>query len=199
MAILELIERIRSGQDVKRSEEELYSLVSEALLRRLREKIPARLNCRLDAEDVLNEAFLRALGALKTFRPSKEDSFLAWVYQIGKNLIADHNKRRSVMAVHFATEEGQKGPRESQIVPRHPRRVESELVRRDWIESILCQLQEKEAEVIRLRSLHGYSFEEIAKSWNKTPGAVQRFYSRAWHRFCTLAQLKPMGGTDLAN
>lgn len=199
MAILELIEKIQSGQDVKRSEEELYSLVSQALLQRLREKIPPRLNCRIDAEDVLNEAFLRALGALKRFRPSKEDSFLAWVYRIGKNLIADHNKRRSVMAVHFATEKGQRGPRESQIVPRHPRKVESELVRRDWIESILGQLQDKEAEVIRLRSLHGYSFEEIAASWQKTPGAVQRFYSRAWQRFCTLAQLKPTRGSDIPN
>jgi dihydrodipicolinate synthase/N-acetylneuraminate lyase len=36
--------------------------------------------------------------------------------------------------------------------------------------------------------VQGYSFEEIAESWKKKAGAVQRFYARAWKRFCEIAK-----------
>jgi RNA polymerase sigma factor (sigma-70 family) len=185
----ELVEKIRAGIDVRRSEQDLYLLVRHALLARLEEKIPARLQPRLDAEDVLHEAFLRALKALHRYRPTGEDSFLGWVYCIGKNLILDHNKRRSVAVVRFAGPE-EKGPRASGIFQRRSTSSESRIARAEWIETLLAKLEKREAEVIRLRGLEGKSFEEIAALWGKSPGAVQRFYSRAWRRFRDLARAR---------
>ncbi len=187
MKPLELIESIRCGREIKSSEGQLYALVRTALLARIDAKIPPRLRSRMDAEDVLQAAFLRALQALPTFQPRDDDSFPAWVYSIAKNLIADQGKRRSVAAVRFAQAEDQAGVRESQIAAGR-QRPESVIQRREWIDSVLGQLKEKEADVIRLRWLEGYSFEEIAESWRKKAGAVQRFYARAWKRFCEIAK-----------
>ncbi len=132
-------------------------------------------------------AFLRALGGLEGFQAAEDRSFYAWVYRIGKNLIADTTRRRSVAALHFAGGEDEAGPRASAL-PSKQGRAESYFQKRDWIETALSHLKEKEAEVIRLHWLQGYSIEEIATSWQKTPGAVRRFYSRSWERFRTLAK-----------
>jgi len=187
MKPLVLIDNIRQGRDVNQSQKELYDLVREALLERLRRKIPPRLRSRLDAEDVVQAAFLKAMDALDGFQPQGESSFFAWVYRIAVNRIADQGKRRSVAAIHFTHGEDQGGVRQSQVSTRQGR-PESHMQRRDWIESVLSQLKEKEAEVIRLRWLEGQSFEDIATSWKKNAGAVQRFHSRAWQRFCAIAE-----------
>lgn len=156
---------------------------------KIRARIPPRLRPRLDEEDVLHEAFLRAFESIHTFRPSREDSFPAWVYRIAKNLITDVSRRRSAAALHFSRDEDQKGPRASEIAPPRRPSPETRFREREWIEVVLTKLPEKEAEVIRRRSLLGSSFEEIADSWKKTPGTVQRFFSRAWHRFREIARL----------
>jgi RNA polymerase sigma factor (sigma-70 family) len=186
MGTLALIEDIRSKRDVEGAQKALYAMAREALLARLTEKIPPRLRPRMDAEDVIQAAFMKAMSNLDQFQPQDENSFFAWVYRISKNLIADQNRRRSADAVHFATGDDEHGVRQSAVSARG-RRAESQLQRKEWIDTILGQLATKEAEVIRLRWLDGRSFEEIAAAWKKTPGAVQRFHSRAWQRFRELA------------
>ena len=189
MRALDLIRRIQSGEDARGAEADLYRLVQEALLPRIRARMSARLGVRMDPEDILHDAFLKTLESLDTFRASSEKSFLAWVYSIARNLSVDEVKRRSAALIHFARGEDEKGPRESRLLSREenedPRQVG------ELIEAILKRLPEKEAQVIRLRELDGFSFEDIAGSWGKTPGAVQRFHSRAMKRFRALANLRP--------
>ncbi|MBI4606530.1 MAG: sigma-70 family RNA polymerase sigma factor [Planctomycetes bacterium] len=187
MEALELIAQIRSGRGVKAAQDRLYGLVEGALLERLRTKIPPRLRPRMDAEDVVQIAFLKAMEALEGFEPRSADSFFAWVYRIAKNLIADQAKRRSAAAAHLVRGEETGGVRESGV-PGRATRPESLVGRRELIESLLGRLDEKEAEVIRLRDLEGKTYEEIGAAWRKTPGAVQRFHSRAWQRLCAIAQ-----------
>lgn len=186
METLELIRRIRAGQDVRDSQEALYSRVRLVLLDRLGNRISGRVRARLDSEDVLHEAFIRAMGALDLFDPRSEEAFFAWIYTIARNLILDQSKRRSVGAVHFAAGEDEHGPRASRV-EAHIRRPESLLLRREQIESLLGRLKPREAEIIRLHRLEGLSFAEIAQRWGKTPGAVQRAFSRAWRNLCVIA------------
>ena len=187
MTALELVESIRSGNNAAHAQAELYSLVRRAVLGHLHSKIPPAVRRRLDAEDVLQEAFLRAMRGLSRFEASSEKAFYAWVYRIAKNLIADQYKRQSVIRVSPFAKDGERGPRESQIIGGR-RRAETQIQRKEIIDNMLGHLKPKEAEVIRLHQLQGYTFEEIAESWHKTPGAVQRFYSRAWQNLCELAQ-----------
>ena len=184
---LGLVENIRSGRDVRSSQERLYDRVREKLLPQLERRITPRVRPRLDSEDVLHEAFLRAMGALDLFESRSENAFFGWIYSIARNLILDQSKRRSVDAVHLVGGED-RGPRVSQV--RSPeRRAESLLAGSEAIEALLDRLKEHEAEVIRLHKLQGYSFAQIAARQGKTAGAVQRFYSRAWHKLCELAQM----------
>jgi RNA polymerase sigma-70 factor (ECF subfamily) len=186
MDLLALVERIRQsgsqlGGGALEAQEELYRAVREHLLQHLGHRIPARLRSRLDAEDVLHEAFLRALRSLDRFQATSDRSLLAWIYTIAKNLIADAGDRRSALALPLGRSEESGGVRASQIASK-VERASTEFNRREWVESLLGRLKDNEAEVIRLRLFSGMSFEAIAEKWRKTPGAVQRFYSRACQR-----------------
>ena len=98
------------------------------------------------------------------------------------------------MALPFASGEDSDGASGSYI-PSRDRRVSTDLARREWIVTILRRMKEKEAEVIQLRLMTGLTFEEIGEKWEKSPGAVQRFYSRACQRFRELAK-EYQGETD---
>ena len=71
--------------------------------------------------------------------------------------------------------------------------MSTSFARRDWIETLLGRLNEKEAEVIRLHLFSGWSFKEIANSWQKTPAGVQRFYSRTCKRLREIAGSRRSG------
>lgn len=180
MNTLELIENIRAGRDVRASQDELYSCVRGALLGRIERKLSSRLQTRLDAEDVLHEAFLRGMGALDLFQPKSEGAFHAWIYTIAKNVILDQAKRQSLAAAHLAAGE-EEGPRASQIQARG-RRAESLVQGRDCVEAFLGRLKAREAEIIRLHKLDGLSFEEIGARWGKSRDAVKQYYARAWRK-----------------
>ncbi|MBI4601576.1 MAG: sigma-70 family RNA polymerase sigma factor [Planctomycetes bacterium] len=187
MDVLELIRRIRTGQDEARAMEELYSVVRSELLDRLRRKIPPVLRSRLDGEDVLHWAFIKAIGALPTFEGSSESSFLGWVYKIGKNLIISMGRRLSVAQVPLPEGSGDGKPAGRVLAGQDSAQAE-EVVNRDWIETMLSKLRDKEAELIRLRHLEGLSFEAIAERWQSTPGAVMRMHSRTCERLRALAR-----------
>ena len=190
MTILELIEEVRSGAASNAAQEELYRKTNEVLLERIRQKISPRLQKRLDPEDVLHTAFLRAMSKLDGFHATEDRAFFGWVYTIAKNLILDTGKRRSLDALPIARRVDEPGPRESQL-PGGQQGALSNLARRDYVESMLDQLGEKEAEIIRLRLLRGMSFDEIAKKWSKNPGSVRRFFTRSFHRLREHANRTP--------
>ena len=185
-----MIEQIRSGAASDAAQEELYRKTNEVLLERIRQKISPRLQKRLDPEDVLHTAFLRAMSKLDGFHATEDRAFFGWVFTIAKNLILDTGKRRSLDALPIARRVDDPGPRESQL-PGGQRGALSNLVRRDYVESMLDQLSEKEAEMIRLRLLRGMSFDEIAKKWSKTTGSVRRFFTRSFDRLRESARRTP--------
>jgi len=100
MTLLELTEQIRSGSNVRAAQEQLYAMVRSALLERIGEKIPASLKARLEPEEVLDAAFLRAMAALGCFHATNEPAFIAWVYSIAKQFIANPGERPSEQDRH---------------------------------------------------------------------------------------------------
>ena len=181
-----LFDDLKAGRDVREAQDGLYRLVSSALLEPLRAKIPAKARTRLDAEDVLHDAFLRALKNIDRADAKTERQFLAWIYRIARNLMSDQAKRMSAQAVPFATETSSGGgvsaPRASRV-PGREGSVESSLQRKETLERAFSQMREPEAEVIRRRWLAGQSFAEIATALRKTQKAVKGLYTRAWKRF----------------
>ena len=189
---LELLDKIRRGEDVRESMERLYRIVRAALLEQIDRKLASRVQSRLDPEDLLHEAFLRGIKALDLFHPKKESAFFAWIYTIARNLMLDQMKRRSVMAVRFASSPDGDGPRASKVIARQSR-PESIIHQHDVVGKLLGRLRERDREVIQLHKIQGVSFAEIGERWGKTPGAVQRLYSRAWQKLRDLAQNSSIG------
>lgn len=186
----QILQDLRDGHGTKSAQEALYGLASGALLEPLRTKLPQNVRSRLDAEDVLHEAVVRALKNLHTAEITTEKQFLAWVYKIARNLTLDQAKRRSAAAVPFASSSSsgtpKNGPRLSQLTAR-TRAPESRLARRDEIDRILSRMPEAEAEVLRRRWLLSQEVEEIAAALDRTPKAIKGLYSRACRRFKELA------------
>ena len=184
--ILDLVEDVRGGENKREAQEQLYLLLEAKLLAALKSRIPESIRGRIDAEDVLHEALLRAFKGLDSVQLATEKAFVAWVYRIARNLLLDQVKRRSAAAVAFAVESGGPVPRESRV-PGRERGVESRLQRSDWIESALARLKKREAEVIRLHLLGERSFEEIGEAWGKKAATIKRLYSLALKNLRELA------------
>ena len=183
MNALECIQNLRAGREVDRSRAALYEFVRATLLKNLHDPLGGRVQPRLDAEDVVQEATLRVFEALDGFQGSSEASFSSWVATIARNFIADQARRRSAAALRLVEESqtGASGPGSPGLA--YDAHDQSELARRDWIETTLACLKPKEAEVIRLHRLDGKSIAEIARAWQKSDEAVKRFYTRSWERF----------------
>jgi RNA polymerase sigma factor (sigma-70 family) len=182
MDTLRLIDNVRRGRDVDSSVEALYVRAREVLLPRIERRITGNLRTRVDADDVFHDAFLRALGSLEVFEPAGENAFYAWIYSIAKNRLIDLSRRRSVANAHFVQGESAIGPHASRIADLR-RTAASVLLRRERIDGVLSRLRIEDAAIIRLHQLEEKSFEEIATLWEKTPGAIQRMFSRAVARF----------------
>jgi RNA polymerase sigma factor (sigma-70 family) len=188
LTTLQLIARILAGEDAREAEAALYGILEGALLERLRKRIPSQLRPRLDAEDILHTAFLRARARLDSFEAKDKDAFIGYVYRTAKNLILNAGDRRSVGNVRFAgNEDGAGGPRASQLPGKQGGHT-SLVARDEWIQTFLGRLAPKEAEVIRLYDLEQRSYETIARAWYSTPGAVQKFHSRAMEKLRAIAE-----------
>jgi RNA polymerase sigma-70 factor (ECF subfamily) len=134
-----------------------------------------------DAEDVLQETFLKAFEHLADFR---EDSrFYTWIFRLALNIgLMKLRKRRSDKAVPL---EGA-GSEQEEFIPREftdwrpnpeQRLAESEL--QDILLRAAQSLPPSFRTVFLLRDVEGFSTEETARALHLTEGTVKAFLHRA--------------------
>jgi RNA polymerase sigma-70 factor (ECF subfamily) len=127
-----------------------------------------------EAEDVTQEAFVRAYTQLATYKPAHK--FSTWLLSIASHLAIDQLRRRRFLALPLEDVpllewivDGGVGPEQSAL------RGE----RQDEIQSYLQRLPGKYRAVIVLRYWHDFSYEEIASTLNLTPALVKARLHRA--------------------
>ncbi len=128
-----------------------------------------------DAEDVAQEAFIRAFRALDRFDTSRP--FRPWLLSITANLA--RNRRRSAGRYFAALRRLVQSEPES-VTPartRDPRRWEAELL---W--QAVRRLQRKDQEIIYLRFFLELSVAETAQTLDIAPGTVKSRLHRALAR-----------------
>jgi RNA polymerase sigma-70 factor (ECF subfamily) len=149
----------------------------EALVERHRDvvfRVASRIAGREDAEDVSQDAFLRAFHRLERFRA--DASFRAWLLQITHNAAVDHLSRRRPEPVEDAGEQSEGAEREVARLPAE--RLESrERIAR--LESKLRGLSPEHRVVLVLRDVEGLSYEEIAGITEAPLGTVKTRLFRA--------------------
>jgi RNA polymerase sigma-70 factor (ECF subfamily) len=137
-------------------------------------RVAARIVGPDEADDIAQDAFLRAFHKLDTFRG---DSFRSWLLRITHNRALNVMARRTPEPVdpveHQQQLEGDEEPRQD------PARSLEHSERRARLASKLEQLRPAHRSVLVLRDLEGFSYEEIAEVTDSPLGSVKGRLHRA--------------------
>ena len=135
-------------------------------------RIAARVVGAVDAEDVSQEAFLRAFHRLDRFRG--DSPFRAWLLQITYNT-ALNAVSRGPLEVPDATE-----PEEpEEVAEKGPAMLLETRERRERLEGKLRLLRPEHRAVLVLRDLEGLGYEDIATATSMPLGSVKGRLHRA--------------------
>ena len=143
------------------------------------------------AEDVTQEAFVRAWRGLGRFRG--ESSFKTWLYRITTNVARSHLERRGRQArVAGRSLDDESQSAQARVVPSPAPDAEASLVTRETIDRALAELPEDWRLALVLRDVEGLEYKEIAAVTGAPIGTVESRIFRARRRLRTL--LGPLRG-----
>ena len=144
-----------------------------------------------DAEDIVQETFLKSLRQLDKFRGTSE--FYSWLYRIGYNTAVDHYKSRmrTISLDDFEENTGTHIPGNEQ----GPDEAVEEKDRLRQLQIALDALSQKHRTVIVLREIELLTYEEIADLLSIPEGTIRSRLHRA--RACLLEELKRVMQNDL--
>ena len=125
-----------------------------------------------DAEDIVQESFLKAYKAQQSFRGSEAKT---WMLSIVRNTAMDFLRRYKSSTTMTLDEPGY----EPQDDSPDPERVLLEQSRRDRVRQAISHLEPEFREAIVLREIEGLSYKEIAAVLNIPMGTVMSRLSRA--------------------
>ena len=137
-------------------------------------RVAARIAGEADAEDVAQDAFLRAFHRLSRFRG--ESPFRAWLLRIVHNAALDALARRRAAPIENDEEEGEHPEPGPGRTPADQLELSE---RRDRLAAKLRLMQPAHRAVLVLRDLEGLSYEEIAHVTDSPLGSVKGRLHRA--------------------
>jgi RNA polymerase sigma-70 factor (ECF subfamily) len=157
----EILSQIASGN--KEAFGQLYDLYAPGLFRFIRLKVGSQVL----AEDLSSESFLRIWEYLKEPEAKIEDTFQALLYKVARNLVVDYYKKKSSQEFligddfHlFLNEE----PAKNEIASK-------EIA--DQIHRAITRIKDEYQDVLILYYIDGFSVEQIAKTMDKSQGAIR--------------------------
>jgi RNA polymerase sigma-70 factor (ECF subfamily) len=129
----------------------------------------AQFSSRADADDLLQETWLRIHRVRHTYRPG--EPVLPWFYAIARRVRIDHYRRASRTTARERSLE--EVPNVAATFPREDGEV-------DDLEVLLAPLSESQREVIRMMKVAGMSLEEVARATSCSVGSVKQKVHRAY-------------------
>ena len=141
----------------------------------------AQLASRADADDLLQETWLRIHSVRHTYRPG--EPVLPWFYAIARHVRVDHLRR----ALRAATRERrlEEGSAIPATVPTRSGSLD--------LDALLAPLPDSQREVLTMLKVNGLSIEEVARATSSTVGSVKQKVHRAYDR---LRRLLPKKGGE---
>jgi len=189
----QLVERVQRG------DKHAFDLLVAKYQRKLGRLISRFVRDTGEAEDVTQEAFIKAYRALPGFRG--DSAFYTWLYRIGINTAKNYllsNKRRAPTSTTFDAEEAESF--EDAGLLHEVSTPENELMSKQVVsvvQATLQQLPEDLRSALTLREIEGLSYEEIASVMNCPVGTVRSRIFRA--REAVAEKLRPLLETSKGN
>jgi len=131
----------------------------------------AQFGSRADADDLLQETWLRIHRVRHTYRPG--EPVLPWFYAIARHVRVDHFRK----AIRTTARE-QRLEEMSQAAVTVPRASGQA----DNLEALLEPLPESQREVIEMLKVAGMSLEEVARATSSSVGSVKQKVHRAYKK-----------------
>ncbi len=185
-ADLLLVERVQSG------DREAFGLLVGKYQRKLLRLVMRLVRDPAEAEDVTQEAFIKAYRALPNFRG--ESAFYTWLYRIGvntaKNWLVANGKR--MPTVSEITDDESEGIEEG-VLLRHDETPDRVLMSRqigETVNAAMEALPEDLRTAITLREIDGMAYEDIAQVMDCPIGTVRSRIFRA--REAIAVKLRPL-------
>jgi RNA polymerase sigma-70 factor (ECF subfamily) len=136
----------------------------------LRRFFVIQLSSRRDADDLLQETWLRIHDVRHTYRPG--EPLLPWLYAIARHVRIDHYRKQR-----------RKSAREEQLedigqIAAAPQAAQPA----DDLEILLAELPDSQREVIQMLKISGMSIEEVARATSSSVGSVKQKAHRAYNK-----------------
>lgn len=125
---------------------------------------------RRDADDLLQETWLRIHEVRHTYRPG--EPVLPWFYAIARHIRVDHYRKAS------RTTAREDGLEEMPEMAAHA----AQSAQAPDLEALLAPLPESQREVIEMLKVAGMSLEEVARATSSSVGAVKQKAHRAYDK-----------------
>ncbi|WP_283744545.1 RNA polymerase sigma factor RpoE [Sideroxydans sp. CL21] len=186
----QLVERAQRG------DKHAFELLVAKYQRRLGRLISRFVRNAAEAEDVTQDAFIKAYRALPSFRG--DSAFYTWLYRIGINTAKNHlvaQGRRAPTSTPFDADEAEDF--EDAALLHEVATPENELMSKQVVEVVNSSLQELPDDLrtaLTLREIEGLSYEEIAAVMDCPIGTVRSRIFRAREAIAT--NLRPLLGTS---
>jgi len=131
----------------------------------------SQLGNRADAEDMLQDTWMRIHRVRHTYRAG--DPVLPWVYTIARRVRVDnYRKRYRISSREMGVD----------VLPEFPAQKNDETSSLPSFEELVAVLPESQREVVTMLKVDGLSLEEIARVTSSTTGAVKQKAHRAYER-----------------
>jgi RNA polymerase sigma-70 factor (ECF subfamily) len=150
-----------------------FTALYECCVDRVYQHVYYSVSSRVDAEDITQEVFIKAWKAIDKYKKTGAP-FIAWLLTIAGHLVIDHYRRRRMTINIDDVVEKITSNRASDPEGQAEANYDKVLIRQ-----AILKLKGDRQKVVLMHFIDGFSYGEIARTLNKSEGAVRVIQYRA--------------------